>query len=116
MKRLLSITLIACGFVLGMGSVNAQNLSAQDERPEVIAKSIVADLDSKLDLNGDQERALFRAYTAHQSNMKKHVTGKNSADPAVQKQKQKFDEVLKISVQKALNDAQYKQWLTMQDQ
>jgi hypothetical protein len=116
MKRLFSIALIACSFVLGMGSMDAQNLSAQDERPEVIAKSIVADLDANLDLNGDQERALFRAYTAHQSNMKKHVIGKDSSDPAVRQQKEKFDKVLKSSVQKSLSDAQYKKWLSMQDQ
>jgi len=116
MKRLLSIAVITCGFIIGMGSVSAQDMTAQDQRPEVIAKSIVADLDAKLDLNGDQERALFRAYTAHQSNMKKHVIGKNSSDPAVQQQKAKFDKLLKSSVQKALNSSQYTKWLGMQDQ
>ena len=91
MKNLLSILALAVVMMLGMGTASAQSLNQDQDRPEVIAKAQVADLSGKLDLTGDQQRSLFRAYTAHASNMKKHVTGKNIADPAVQANKKKFE-------------------------
>lgn len=114
MKNLLSILAIAAVMMLGMGSMSAQTLSQDENRPEVIAKAKVADMTSKLSLNGDQQRSLFRAYTAYESNMKKHVAGKNIADPAVQANKKKFDDVLNESVKKSLNSDQYKKWVALQ--
>lgn len=114
MKNLLSVLAISCIMLLGMGNVTAQELSQNQDRPEVIAKTMVAELSPKLDLNDDQQRALFRAYTAHQSNYKKHVTGKDISNAQVQADKKKFDAVLQDAVKKSLTDAQYKKWLSLQ--
>ncbi len=114
MKNLFSVLAISCIMLFGMGSLNAQTLTQDQDRPEVIAKAKVADLSTKLDLNGDQQRALFRAYTAHQSNYKKHVIGQDISSPKVQADKQKFDDVLDAAVKKALSESQYKKWLSLQ--
>ncbi len=114
MKNLLSVLAISCIMLLGIGDVTAQNLSQNQDRPEVIAKAKVADLSTKLDLTGDQQRSLFRSYTAHESNYKKHVTGKDISNVKVQADKKKFDAVLQASVKKNLSEAQFKKWLTLQ--
>ena len=114
MKNLLSVLAISCMMLVGMGSMSAQSLSQNQDRPEVIAKTKVTDLSSKLDLTGDQQRALFRAYTAHESNYQKHVTGQDISSPKVQADKNKFDTVLKDAVKKSLTEAQYNKWLTLQ--
>jgi len=115
MKNLLSVLAISCVMLFGMGNVNAQNLTQDQDRPEVIAKAKVAELSPKLELDGTQQRALFRAYTAHESNYKKHVHGQDKSSPQVQANKKKFDDVLKVSVKKALTSEQYTKWLTLQD-
>ncbi len=97
-----------------MGNITAQNLSQNQDRPEVIAKATVADLSTKLDLTGEQQRSLFRAYTAHQSNYKKHVTGKDISNAKVLADKKKFDSVLQVAVKKSLSEAQFKKWLALQ--
>ena len=102
MKNLLSVLAISCVMLFGMGNVSAQTLTQDQDRPEVIAKAKVAELSPKLELDGTQQRALFRAYTAHESNYKKHVHGKDSSNPSVQANKKKFDDVLKVSVKKYL--------------
>lgn len=115
MKNLLSVLAISCIMLFGMGNITAQSLTQDQDRPEVVAKTKVADLSSKLDLSGDQQRALFRAYTAHESNYRKHVKGQDIASPKVQADKKKFDAVLKDAVKKSLNEAQYKKWLSLQE-
>ena len=115
MKNLLSIVAVAFIMMLGTTSVSAQALSQDQSRPEVVAKTKVADMSKKLDLNGDQQRSLFRAYTAYEYNMKKNVTGKDISDPAVQAKKTNFDNTLKDAVKKSLTEEQYKKWLTMQE-
>jgi hypothetical protein len=114
MKNLLSVLAVSCVMLFGMSSITAQDLSQDQDRPEVIAKTKVADLSPKLSLNGDQQRSLFRAYTAYESNFKKHVAGKPISDPKVQADKRKFDEVLKAAVKESLTADQYKKWLTLQ--
>ena len=115
MKNLIKI--IAFSFVMMFGITNssAQNLSQDQERPEVVAKKIINNLSSELDLNGEQQRALFRAYTANETNYKKHITGKDATDPAVIANKKKFDDVLTTSVKKILSDSQYEKWLSLKN-
>lgn len=114
MKNLLSVLAISCVMLFGMGNVTAQDLTQNQDRPEVIAKTKVADLSPKLDLTGEQQRSLFRAYTAYESNFKKHVAGKNISDPTVQANKKKFDDVLKDAVKSSLTADQFKKWLSLQ--
>ncbi|PKA83391.1 hypothetical protein ATE92_1543 [Ulvibacter sp. MAR_2010_11] len=115
MKNLIKLTVFAFVFLLGVNSVNAQTLSQDADRPEVVAKAKADQLTPVLDLNGDQQRALFRAYTAKEANYKKHINGKDPKDATVIANKQKFDEALKESLKKTLTDAQYKKWLSLKD-
>lgn len=114
MKNLLSVLAISCIMFLGMGNVTAQSLSQNQDRPEAIAKVKVADYATKLDLNSEQQRALFRAYTTHESNYKKNIVGKDISDPKVQADKKKFDSNLEDAVKKVLTEAQFKKWLSLQ--
>jgi hypothetical protein len=115
MKNLFKLTALVFVLFLGMNTMNAQTLTQTDQdRPEVVAKSIAEKLTTDLDLNGDQQRALFRAYTAHETNYRKHVNGQDPKDATVIANKKKFDDVLKENVKKALDDAQYKKWLSLQ--
>ncbi len=114
MKNLLSVLAISCIMLLGMGNATAQSLSQNQDRPEVIAKTKVADLSKKLDLNGEQQRSPFRAYTSHESNYKKHVVGKDISSPDVQATKKKFDQALEAAVKKNLTADQFKKWLALQ--
>lgn len=115
MKNLIKVVALSFVLLFGFANLNAQNLTQDQDRPEVVAKKIVSDLSAELDLNGDQQRALFRAYTANETNYRKHITGKDANDPTVIANKNKFDEVLNTSVKKILNDDQYKKWLTLKN-
>jgi hypothetical protein len=116
MKNLLSVFALAMVLLFSANNMTAQSLSQDGDRPEVIAKTKVAELSEKFSLNGDQQRALFRAYTAHYSNYRKHVEGKNQKDAAVVASRKKFDAALQENVKKQLTAEQYKQWLAMQKQ
>ncbi|MBZ0327002.1 MAG: hypothetical protein K8F54_05310 [Altibacter sp.] len=115
MKNLFKLTALVFVLFLGMNTMHAQTLTQTDQdRPEVVAKAIAEKLTSELGLNGDQQRALFRAYTANESNYRKYVNGQDPKDAAVIANKKKYDDVLKENVKKALTDAQYKKWLSLQ--
>ena len=116
MKNLLTVFAFVTALFLGMNDVNAQSLTQDQDRPEVIAKQKVADLSTTLALTGDQQRTLFRHYASHLSNMKKHVDGKSATDPTVIANKKKYDEVFVAGVKKALTPAQFTKWSAMQDQ
>ncbi|QIE60283.1 hypothetical protein G5B37_12135 [Rasiella rasia] len=110
------ITGIAFAFVvlLGMNTATAQSLSKDDSRPEAVAKATVGDLSSKLDLTGDQQRSLFRAYVQKEVNYKKYITGKDQKSADVIAAKKKHDSQLAASVKKLLTAEQYKKWLSLQ--
>ncbi|MAP54527.1 hypothetical protein [Altibacter sp.] len=114
MKNLFKVVAFAFIFVLGTGAMSAQTLSQDQDRPEVVAKKKADQLTSQLDLNGDQQRALFRAYTAYESNYKKYIVGKDANNADVVASKKKYDEALKESARKTLTEAQYKKWLTIE--
>jgi hypothetical protein len=113
MKNLIKVVALSFVLLFGFTNISAQNLTQDQDRPEVVAKKIVNDLSSELNLNGDQQRAMFRAYTANETNYRKHIIGKDANDPTVIANKNKFDEVLTTSVKKILNDDQYKKWLSL---
>lgn len=116
MKNLLTLCAFAVVMMLGMTNVSAQSLSQDQERPEVIAKTKVAELSSTLDLSGDQQRTLFRYYASHISNMQKYVDGKDVANAAVAADKKKYDAVFMEGVKKTLTADQYKKWSSLQKQ
>lgn len=116
MKNFVKVLAVSFVMLLGMGTMNAQTLKQDQNSPEVVAKKQTHDLSQALDLNGDQQRAVFRAVMVKESNYNKYVNGKNPKDPAVQSAKKKHDEVFVTSMKKALTDAQFKKWQSMRDQ
>jgi F0F1-type ATP synthase delta subunit len=113
MKNLLTVFTFAITMLLGVQTVSSQQLSEDKSRPEVIAKAESAKITEALDLNGDQSRAVFRAYVAKEVNYQKHIDGKDAGDANVKANKEKFDSSLKEIMKKTLTAEQYAQWLKM---
>jgi hypothetical protein len=109
MKNLIKIVAFAFVMVLGLHSAEAQDA----ERPEVVAKQITAELSETLNLNGDQQRSVFRAMVAKEVNYRKHVDGKDASNAQVIADKKKHDDVLTTSMKRILTDAQYKKWAAL---
>ena len=108
------IRIFAIGIIFfGAPTLMAQSLSQDADRPENIAERKIAELDKTLDLTGDQERALFRAYVSKEVNYKKYVNGNDAADAEVKANKSKFDALLKEAVQKTLTKEQFEVWVKM---
>lgn len=116
MKNLLTVIAFAFVMVLGVNTAEAQKLTQDSERPEVVAKKKTSELSTKLNLNGDQQRSVFRALVANEVNYRKHVAGKDANNALVKADKKKYDDVLKASMKKTLTDAQFKQWLALPKQ
>ena len=116
MKKIFKVFAIAFIMLLGMGSMNAQTLKQDQNTPEAVAKQQTSELSEALGLNGDQQRAVFRALVVKESNYTKYVYGKDSKDAAVIAAKKKHDEVLETAMKKALTEAQYNKWQSMRDQ
>tara|TARA_R100000541_G_C1876548_1_gene81687 strand:- start:255 stop:602 length:348 start_codon:yes stop_codon:yes gene_type:complete len=114
MKKFITGIALACFVLLGMNTVTAQSLSQDGQRPEVIAKQKVADISADLDLTGEQQRTLFRAYVQKEVNYNKGVTGKDQKSATVIAEKKKYDDQLATAVKKVLTAEQYKKWLAMQ--
>ncbi|NNM24291.1 MAG: hypothetical protein HKO54_12150 [Flavobacteriaceae bacterium] len=116
MKNLFKVIAFSFVMLLGMGTMNAQTLKQDESKPEVIAKKQTAELSEQLSLNGDQQRAVFRALVSKESNYKKHVLGQDVNKAAVAANKKKFDDQLKESMKQTLTADQYKKWLALQNQ
>tara|TARA_R110000772_G_scaffold58927_12_gene133561 strand:+ start:147 stop:497 length:351 start_codon:yes stop_codon:yes gene_type:complete len=110
------ITVIAFTFVMlfGIDSAVAQDLAQNANRPEVIAKTKTADLSQTLQLNGDQQRSVFRALVANEVSYSKHIKGKNLSDAKVSADKKKIDDALMTSMKKTLTAEQFATWKTLQ--
>lgn len=116
MKKFVKIVAVSFVMFLGMGTMNAQTLKQDQSSPEVVAKKQTAELSEALNLDGNQQRAVFRALVVKESNYNKYVYGKDMKDASVQAAKKKHDEVLQTSMKKALTADQYKKWQSMGDQ
>ncbi len=113
MKNIFKVIAMSFVMLAGIGSMNAQDLKQDQDRPEVIAKQQVSDLNDALQLSGDQQRTIFRALVSKASNYKKHVDGKSASDPTVIANKKKFDDVHNKIMKKTLTAEQYKKWQAM---
>lgn len=113
MKNLIKIIAIAFIMGLGVNTASAQGLTQDGERPEVVAKKKTSDLTETLGLNGDQERAVFRALVSKEVGYKKQVNGKDTNSASVKGAKQKIDTSFKASMKKALTAEQFKKWLSL---
>jgi uncharacterized protein (DUF2267 family) len=103
--------------VLGVQTANAQKSDAQlaKQRPEMVAKAQVADLSKKLELNGDQQRAMFRAIVAKEVNYQKNVKGKDLKSAEVLANKKKIDAGYLTTVKGILTEKQFAMWQKMQN-
>src|SRR5690554_8198468 len=110
MKKILSTATLGVLLFLGSIAVQAQGLTVSDNRPENIAKEKVSMINEQLDLSGDQERALFRAYVKREVGIKKHIENKDSNSQAVQNQKALLNKDLEKAVEKELTAEQFEQW------
>lgn len=115
MKNLFKIVAFSFVMLLGMSTMNAQSLKQDQNTPEVIAKKQTEKLSEVLSLNGDQQRAVFRALVVKENNYLKDVNGKDAKSADVMANKKKHDEVFETTMKKALTDEQYKKWLTLQN-
>lgn len=113
MKNLIKIIAIAGVFVFGIHNTTAQSLSANQDRPEVIAKQKTAKLSQELGLDGNQQRYIFRALTANEVNTRKSITGKDLNNPEVAANKKKFDAALEKAMKKTLTPEQFAKWENM---
>ena len=116
MKNVITVIALALVMLLGVNTTVAQGLTQNADRPEVIAKNKTADLNETLVLNGDQQRAVFRALVANEVNYRKHVKGKNLSDAKVSADKKKFDDVLMASMKKTLTAEQFTKWKALPKQ
>ena len=113
MKNLLKTIAFTFIIALGINTSSAQGLTQNTDRPEVIAKKKSSELSKTLSLNGDQERAVFRALVSKEVGYKKQVDGKDANSPTVISEKKKIDAALIASMKNTLTPEQYKKWLTL---
>jgi|SRR5690554_12179 len=110
MKKIVNTATLGVLLFLGSIAVQAQGLAVSDKRPENIAKEKVSMINEQLDLSGDQERALFRAYVKREVGIKKHIADKDANSPAVQQQNAILNKDLEKAVEKELTAEQFAQW------
>lgn len=105
MKKI--ITLIVVLFAIAFTS---QNANAQ-QKPEDIAKTKTAELTKTLELNGDQQQAMWRALVKKESAYAKQVTGQDLSNSTVVATKKEIDATLDERVKAILTPEQYKLYL-----
>ena len=115
MKKFLSVVAFAFIIALGSQTMQAQSLSQDSSRPEVIAKTQLAKLTESLDITADQERTLFRAFVQKEVNYNRYVnSGKFSAEKS-KSNAAKYDVALDEALRKTLTEAQYTKWISLKD-
>ncbi|QQX77223.1 MULTISPECIES: hypothetical protein [Aequorivita] len=109
MRNLLTVFAFAATMLFGIQNASAQELSQDNTRPEVIAKTETAKLTETLDLTGDQSRTIFRALVAKEvAYRKNNLTTDTNSNSAEKKQ---IDNQLKDAMKKTLTAEQYAKWL-----
>jgi ribosomal protein S20 len=101
MKKLMALILVFFAIAF-----NAQDLQAQ-QKPEDIAKLKVAELTEKLELTGDQQRAMWRVFVKKESAYAKQVNNQDASDASVVAAKQEIDATLDKEVKAILSPKQY---------
>jgi len=116
MKNLLTVIAFAFVMLFGIQNSAAQELSQDQDRPEVIAKTQVAKLTQDLGLTGDQSRNIFRALVAKEVNYKKHIKGNDPNNAKIIALKKEYNDNFNESMKKNLTPEQYTTWLQNQEQ
>lgn len=113
MRNLFKVLAIAAVMVFGIQETTAQSLATDQSRPEEIAKVKATEISETLNLTEEQQRTIFRAYTANEVNYRRHIQGKDVSNPEVAANKQKFDTSLDKIMKDTLTPEQYAQWKKM---
>ena len=116
MKNLLTVIAFAFVMMFGIQNSMAQELSQNQDKPDVIAKAQVAKLTNDLGLTGNQSRNIFRALVAKEVNYKKHINGNDPKDSKVIALRKEYDNNFKAEMKKNLTPEQYNKWLQTQEQ
>ena len=87
MKNLFSLVAFVIIMLLSVQNVSAQNISQNQDRPEVIAKTQILNLSNHLALTGDQSRTLFRALVTKEVSIRKSKLDENKTTMIIDKKK-----------------------------
>lgn len=104
MKKILTLIV----FILAIG-FTSQDAQAQ-QRPEETAKMKVAEISETLDLNGDQQRALFRVFVKKEAAYSKQVAGQDLNNPSVTAAKKEIDATFEKELKAVLSPEQFKKY------
>ena len=105
MKNLFSLVTFAIIMLLSVQNVSAQNISQDQDRPEVIAKNQLVNLSDQLTLTGDQSRTLFRALVTKEVSIRKSKLDENKTTMVIDKKK--ADELFYVEMKKTLTAHTY---------
>ncbi|MDG1329680.1 MAG: hypothetical protein P8P27_05520 [Flavobacteriaceae bacterium] len=108
MEKLFSLVAFAFIMLLCVQNVSAQNISQNQDRPEVIAKNQLVNLSDQLSLTGDQSRTLFRALVTKEVSIRKSELDENKTTMVIDKKK--ADELFYIEMKKTLTAQQFTKW------
>lgn len=111
MKKLITI----CAFIFAFSLTTTTNAQEKLKSPEAIAKEQVNAMTQQLNLNGDQQRALWKALVTKQSSVNEAIQNKgNLSEAELKKMNMKINAQLDNSMSKILSKDQYKQYLANQ--
>ena len=116
MKNVITVIVFALVALFTTNSAVAQSLTQDADRPEVIAKTKTAQLNEMLQLNGDQQRTVFRALVANEVSYKKQINGKDINNASVIANKKKVDAALTTSMKNTLTADQFLKWQALTKQ
>ncbi|GGD86872.1 hypothetical protein [Planktosalinus lacus] len=104
MKKFLTLMV----FMLAIG-FSSQDALAQ-QRPEDTAKMKVAEITETLNLNGEQQRALFRVFVKKEAAYDKQVAGKDLNNASVLAAKKEIDATFEKELKATLTAEQYQKY------
>lgn len=104
MKRLIAILVVLFAVAFSTQDANAQ------QRPEDVAKIQIAAISETLELNGEEQRTLFRVFVKKEAAYARQVTGQDLSNPSVAAAKKDIDATFEKELKAALTPEQYKMY------
>jgi hypothetical protein len=108
MKYKFTFVNIAFIMLFSLSTLSAQNLTQNQDRPEVVANNELQILTNDLGLNSNQKRTLFRALVTREVSIRKSNLDENKAT-MVNDQK-KANDAFNSQMIKTLTPEQYEAW------
>ena len=108
MKNLFSLVAFVIIMLLSVQNVSAQNISQNQDRPEVKAKTQLLELSNQLELTGEQQRTLYRALVTNEVSIRKSELDENKTTMVIDKKK--ADELFYAEMKKTLTAQQFTKW------